>query len=381
LARGNLRTILSQADEEQSLELFQNKKLEQLFYKTWLDNGINNTSPIPEGWLRLNPDRSFEGESLALDGSFSGTWHIKPSMEVRNNLGTLLGSYMDMVFRYELGGESFAETVRIETARLMKEAFQGDNANQPSISLCPKGSVCYFRDPTYYSRGEALLTADELCAKVLPGTWICPRGDSPELIFTEDGRYYSEEDPNFKGTWSFGRADIAATDYGHRMICELQFLPEEGEAIRADLDFGDIHDLKRPFLYLYSQSGSSSYSKKTADADTYAIYDTAMHDAPTLISGQWISSDGKYSMRVESDGSFSATLDKDYSGTWEVQSTSIKAKGQYIWTSIVTCRYSLNAEGMPEGSTAEIPRGVPSFCKAESIVIKLDDKSFELNRQ
>ena len=237
-----------------------------------------------------------------------------------------------------------------------------------------------------YSDGEDLLslTADENNVTILRSHPLLSSAIEGCMVSTDDGALhvlnFNEDrtvtgDLNgreISGTWYLSPVYIS---YGYLHIDLLIHFTEGGESqvAKAKISLTDPNTSLDEYLrYNSSFYGSfwenerDTYRYHTMDESSIPALEAAMEEAPTLLVGPWQSSrvdnvgvidervTQDYSITFAEDGTFTAQLDKERSGTWALNDIY---PGDYISVS-----YALTFDGVEDSVHASVsPSGELTF--------------------
>lgn len=201
--------VLPFADGVQ-IYLFRDEEMEQSVLGTWV-----STDGEQVYYLELKEDRTFSGD---LNGSVSGTWHLKPLKEMpfANN-----GFMFELTLAGMRNGELFAETAsfpvwggRENLNQVKNSGFAlrvGDEINA-TFSYSPEGAA-------------GLKTSLDQSSEVIVGEWVSTeltayKNSGTETIsgvytlnFREDGTFTAEMDQSRAGSWKLEKASPSGNTY------------------------------------------------------------------------------------------------------------------------------------------------------------------------
>lgn len=304
--------------------------------------------------LTLSPDRTFSGN---LDGEISGTWHLKPAA------AQSYGYYhAELQLACTVDGEARVESISLSlgsTDQSLEEVLR-----YVSFGMRLDDEYCNFTSVAEENLTELEASLTEGPKKIL-GQWSSTdiqvydynTGSSENhaatdytITFSEDGSFTADLDETVTGTWAF---DGARADYGVSYDYRITFDGQSDSSGYAYLSSqGDLS------FSISDQASSTSYNFRQMDDAAKAALESANAEGEKLLVGEWTSKilnsyyqdsteESKvmtnYTINVCEDGTFTARLDREYTGTWEFGMAEVNT--QYNRT---TYSYNLTIDGIDE---------------------------------
>lgn len=257
-------------------------------------------------------------------------------------------------------------------------AFTFPDSTEPSVdcALSYSDGVAFLVMPT--SQGITLMfekSVGDSVAALINGTWSTySNGEIFNLNINEDRSFTADFNGGVHGFWQ--ALEIEETEYGNSVPIVLVY--EKDEELYAH--YMELSGFMLPLSeHVRQDSNLSLYSQREINGDYPSFYLNSedrikeiLQDPAKPISGYWTSidySDGRsedivtneYSLEIKDDGTFSAVLDSEVSGTWELSDISIYSGEQ-------RCTYKLSSEAWDKDATLS-----PSFDDSISLRIRLDD--------
>ena len=229
-------------------------------------------------------------------------------------------------------------------------------------------------DEKYYD----LYPADEEGHRLLAGLWestrIISRTENGDLLkdestnaysitFMEDGTFTAVLDKELQGTWMFYKKSLGLNDSAnyHYILCF-----DDGAYEARALLYGD--ELS---VYTQDQPTSNKVEFIAMTEEAIAKREALRAEVANLVSGEWTGTYGSlqnlavgsdeieayqqifdYSITFAEDGTFTATLDQDYTGTWTFLESIKVDDPQYAFS--FTYMYRLNCDGLLDGAFVSV---------------------------
>ena len=313
---------------------YKNVELAEAVMGTWVD------SESGEGqMLTLNADRTASG--TLFDQQINGTWHLRPTEIYTSNDGEKIHR-TELIIRYIAGEkEDYAYALLesnpndeyeyyLECAPYLGTYFMSDDPNE---------YACYAKmdQPSI----DLLRKAMEQGSQRLIGPWEATSiatihnstGEIQErqtggysITFAEDGTFTAVLDKERQGTWVFRNAYVYAEKPSYWY--DLTFDGIQGTVLGRIGGDGEFYIVQ----HSYTESTELYFIQMTPES--IAERNALRAEHAEMIGGAWFSvckvgMDSQvdlrgYSITFAEDGTFTAKLDKTYSGTWKFD-----GKGEY----------------------------------------------------
>lgn len=315
--------------ESSQILLTKNRELAAAMEGTWAATANGQVCA-----LTLNADRSFSGD---LGGQVTGTWQLKPpyiSYGYRTAYITL---------RYTRDGEAHTESLSVDLgyANTTLEAYlRQDGYLSFGISL---------DDDTYLNfthmsqedlalleaamaEGREKITGEWTSTEVSTwsyssSTWDERSTTDYTITFAEDGTFTASLDQERSGTWEFQDAYVSG---GTASYSYCLYFDGVSDSVYAHISTYDDAELS---FGKSSQSSSTNISFEQPNPEKAAAEEAAMREGAAALAGTWNSlyvseydsNTGSstyknvldYTITFAEDGTFTASMDGERTGTWE----------------------------------------------------------------
>ena len=328
---------------------------------------------VHEGQIRqitLHEDRTLTGNLFGKE--ISGTWQLPP---IRGGGG--YGYSLDVRFYYTMDGKDCCATSYYKI-------YNGDVSLLEYLESSRLDMRLMIRDG-YDEKYYDLYPADEEGHRLLVGQWastkICVSSrqshvtlrdeytEAYSITFSEDGTFTATLDNELQGIWILTEKTLWEDNriyYYYEFFCEGNKYTARAELVGDTLE-----------VTLYDQSTDLQIDFISMSGEALAKRVALQAEAAKPLSGEWISTYCEYShyagwkwlgrdykqtfdyrLTFAEDGTFTATFDQDYSGTWKCISI------EEIYDSFFVYEYSLAFDGEKERVDVVVTFGHPDGVEA-----------------
>lgn len=344
-------SLLVAISQTQSVVLDRNRALTKNVTGTWVnsENGQMKT-------ITFASDRTFTAD---FGQEIHGTWHLRPVYIT----GGERYCYITLCFSVDGSNQIIRATLPLGSQEIPLDEYWNDY--DPTISLCTV-------DGTYVSLSKkteeevALLEAAVAAGKLIPvGSWTSSYvraytddishdtvTEDYSILFAEDGTFTAVLDQEYSGTWDFQRVDLL----GSSVIYEY-FLNFDGVADTVSV-YANFEEELAVHFYV-NQTCTSIYFQQMTE-EKIAQREAEAQAALQQIVGDWNSlyiiefqeednlyrTVSDYSFSFAEDGTLTAVLDTERTGTWKYRSTYYNKIGDTV---CIDYYYVLRLDGV-EGS-------------------------------
>ena len=352
--------------------------------------------------LNFNEDRAVTGD---LNGrEISGTWYLSP---VYISYGYL---HIDLLIHFTEGGESQVAKAKISLTDPNTSLDEYLRYNSSFYGSFWENERDTYR---YHTMDEssipALEAAMEEAPTLLVGPWQSSRVDNVGVIdervtqdysitFAEDGTFTAQLDKERSGTWALN--DIYPGDY-ISVSYALTFDGVEDSVHASVSPSGEL-----TFGYSKDQNSYTSIHFLQMTEEKMAEREAVRARAEQVIAGTWTSEslytsnrngeNGQweerpgYTITIREDGTFTASLDQEYTGTWSWQYPDFYVMDEQGYQPYVNYDYTLTFDGVDTGSkriycclrssgTADLYSDDPGLYRSLSIIAQDENSHTQLD--
>ena len=312
--------MLMYLSDTEYIALFQDDQLTEGVLGPWVSTENGQIS-----YLELAEDHTFTGD---VNGEVTGSWHIKPITTAPYSEDMKVFA---ITFDGTRGEEPFAITVN--SYLYGEDPYASLHYGDFSVSI--DGEYL-----TFSHSGDdgvaALKTAIEEAPKKVLGTWtsktVTAYKDSDSesrtttdytMTFMEDGTFTAQLDEPYTGTWEVDDVSASGSSVSYRYTMHLAGVSETMSVNFYDYD-GNLT------ANVFDQKTGTSYNLNFAQLSEEQLAE--VEKGPTLAIGTWTAVEGRFynsetqtqesydvsgwSLTVNEDGTYTAHLNTDVTGTW-----------------------------------------------------------------